>query len=151
MSAVSTNYYYTLFSLLFVGMILVGSFQVYNHQIQGVSETKALTKVLESIAAEGCELLSLVSATNSSAQLLLHVPDRIGEKLFWVRLRSSASGAWLEGGFGDEWSEEPECHVHLPKGVSASGTYAGEEGTLKLICHIEGSTLYLEMSAQKGG
>ncbi|MFB0543169.1 MAG: hypothetical protein ACETVR_00150 [Candidatus Bathyarchaeia archaeon] len=151
MPSVPTNYYYTLLSLAAVGTLLLCSFQVYDDQIRGASEAAALMRVLESVAAEGCELLSLVSATNSSAQLFIQLPSRIGERLYWMRLRSAPAGAWLEGGFGEEWSGEPECRVYLPKGISASGSYAGGEGTLRLRCYVAGSNLHLELSAQREG
>ena len=151
MPSVPTNYCYTLLSLAAVGTLLLCSFQVYDQQIRGVSETTALIRVLESVTAEGCELLSLTSATNSSTQLLMHLPERIGERLYWVRLQSGSSGAWLEGGFGEEWSGEPECRFYLPQGISASGTYAGGEGTLRLLCYMSGATPHLELNAKRGG
>lgn len=151
MPSVSINYYYTLLSLAAVGTLLLGSFQVYDDQIRGASETTALIRVLESVAAEGCELLSLTSATNSSAQLLIQLPNRIGEKLYWMRVRSDLVGVWLEGGFGEEWSEEPECRVYLPQGISASGSYAGGDGALRLRCYMAGLVLHLELSVQRGG
>jgi len=151
MPSTSTSYYYTLLSLAAVGTLLLCSFQVYDSQVRGASETVALKRVLETVAVEGCELLSLTSSANSSAQVLIHLPDRIGERRYWVRLRSDASRVWVEGGFGEEWDGEPECRVYLPSGVSVSGSYAGEEGTLKLRCYASGATLHLEMSVEKGG
>jgi hypothetical protein len=151
MPSVPTNYCYTLLSLAAVGTLLLCSFQVYDQQIKEVSETTALMKVLESVAAEGCELLSLASATNSSTQLLIHLPERIGDRLYWVRLQSSSSGTWLEGGFREEQSGEPERRFYLPQGISASGTYAGEDGTLRLLCYMSGATPHLELSVKRGG
>ncbi len=89
MPSTSTSYYYTLLSLAAVGTLLLCSFQIYDSQVRGASETVALKRVLETVATEGCELLSLTSSTNSSAQVLLHLPDRIGERRYWVRLRLS--------------------------------------------------------------
>lgn len=151
MPSVSTNYYYTLLSLAVIGTLLLCSFQVYDNQIRGASETTALMRVLEDVAGEGCELLSLVSATSSSTQIILHLPDRIGERFYWMRLRSSPVGVWLEGGFGDEWTGEPGCRVYLPPSISASGTYRGGEGALKLRCYLIESTLCLELSIKRGG
>lgn len=151
MPSTSTSYYYTLLSLAAVGTLLLCSFQVYNNQVREASETMALKRALEAIAAEGCELLSLTTSTNSSAQTILHLPDRIGERRYWVRLRSDSSRVWVEGGFGEEWEGEAECRVYLPPGISASGSYAGEEGALKLRCYVSGASLYLEMGVEKGG
>ena len=147
----ATTYFYTLLALGAVGLILTAAFQAHAGSLQAVSERQELKRLLETIASEGTELIALTEATNASAKVCLRLPGTIGNRLWWARLVSDSTDAWVEGAFATSWEGLPEWRVDLPYNVSASGTYEGGVGTLSLTCAAQGSEIVLTLSSWEAG
>ncbi|RLI10475.1 hypothetical protein DRO42_01105 [Candidatus Bathyarchaeota archaeon] len=151
MASEATTYFYTLLALGFVGLMLTATFKTHAGSLQTASEQLELKRVLETIASEGTELITLAESTGASARVCLKLPRTIGDRLWWARLVSDSTGTWVEGAFGESWEGRPEWRVDLPPNVSASGTYEGGDGTLALTCSIQGSSIVLTLSSWEAG
>lgn len=151
MASEATTYIYTLLALGAVGLMLTSTFQAHTSSLQAVSERQELRRFLETIASEGTELIALTEATGASARVCLHLPITIGRRLWWARLVSDSTGAWVEGAFGTPWEGQPDWRVDLPWNVMASGTYEGGVGTLSLSCSKHGSEIVLNLSSWEAG
>jgi hypothetical protein len=134
-----TNYFYTIIVMGTIAFMVTGAFNTHAAGLQITAETRGLKTLLESVAAEGAELAALTEATGATTKVSMKLPVVIGEKYFWLRLRSDNSGAWIEGAFGAPWTRDPQYAVEIPGIVSASGTYKGGYGTLSLNCTDQGA------------
>lgn len=151
MATEATTYLYTLLALGAIGLMLTATFQAHAGRLQTVSEGLELKRMLEAIASEGTELITLTEATGASARVCLRLPRTVGSKLWWARLVSDATGAWLEGAFGEPWEGRPQWRVDLPPNITASGTYEGGVGTLALTCSMQGSNIVLTLGSWEAG
>jgi len=151
MPSQATNYFYTLLAMGAIALMLTNAFEIRATGLRAVSEGQELRRILEAVASEAAELVALTEATAASARVGLRLPTNIGDKSYWVRLRSDASAAWVEGGFGEPWVGEPDFRVGLPSDVSASGTYKGGYGTLALNCTVQGSDTVLMLGRWEAG
>lgn len=151
MASEATTYFYTLLALGAVGLMLTATFQVHAGSLQAISERQELKRLLETIASEGTELIALTEATGASAKVCLHLPQTVGNRLWWARLVSDSTGTWVEGAFGKSWEGRTEWRVELLQNVSASGTYEGGVGTLSLTCEMQDSGIVLTMSSWEAG
>jgi hypothetical protein len=136
----ATNYFYTLAAMGVIALVVTSTFNINVYGVKSAAERKQLLKVLDAVAAECTELTVLTEKTGASAEVTLKLPTRIGDKLYWVRLRTSDSGSWIEGGFGEPWNGIPELRVYLPWNTTSSGTYRGEYGTPSVNCTMSGGT-----------
>ena len=151
MPSQATNYFYTLVAVGAVAMMLTNAFTIHAGGLESLSERQELRRILSAVASEGTELVALTEATGATARISMRLPQHIGDKRYWIRLRSDASGAWVEGAFGDPWAGEPRFRVGLPWNVSASGTYKGGYGTLALNCTVQGSETVLTLGRWEVG
>jgi len=103
------------------------------------------------VAVGAVAMMLTTEATGATARVSMRLPQHIGDKRYWIRLRSDASGARVEGAFGDPWAGEPRFRVGLPWNVSASGTYKGGYGTLALNCTVQGSETVLTLGRWEVG
>jgi hypothetical protein len=133
-----TNYFYTIIVMGTIAFIVTGAFNTHAAGIQITAETQELKNLLESVAAEGAELIALTEATGATTKVSMKLPVHIGEKYFWLRLRSDTTGAWVEGAFGAPWKGDPLHAVEIPGVMLVSGTYKGGYGTLSLSCTDQG-------------
>ena len=151
MTSVTTSYFYTLIALGSIGLLVTATFQAQTVSLRNFSEIMELERLLQTIAAEGTELIALTEAKGASTRVLLHLPQKVGESKWWARLVSDNSSAWVEGAFGTIWDGRPELRVDLPWNVSASGSYEGGVGTLSLACEVQGSDIILTLNSWEAG
>ena len=140
-----TNYFYTIIVMGTIAFIVTSAFNTHAAGIKITAETQELKNLLETVAAECAELIALTEATGATTKISMKIPVNIGEKYFWMRLRSDTSGAWIEGAFGAPLNGDPQHAVEIPGIVLVSGTYRGGYGTLSLSCteQAEGPVLIL--------
>ncbi len=150
MASEATTYFYTLLAMGAIGLMLTTTFQAHTSSLHIVSERQELKRLLETIASEGTELITLTEATNASTRVCLHLPRYIGNRLWWARLVSDSTGTWIEGAFGTPWEGHPDCRVDLPMNISASGTYEGGVGTPALTCSKLGDGISLTLGSWEG-
>jgi len=143
MPSQATNYFYTLAAMGVVALIITNVFELQVNQIEASAERLELLEILEAIAAESTELITLTESTGSSTKIAVHMPQRIGDKQYWVRLRTSHEGSWVEGGFGEPWTGIPDLRVYLPWNTTSTGTYKGGYGNLSLNCTVDAGEPYL--------
>jgi len=141
-----SSHIYTLVALAAVSTSLVAALNSYTASLSATSEIEQLKNLLNSVAAKGNELLTIVATTNSSAQVSIQLPATIGYKQYWIRVRNDSSHAWLEGSLGQIIENESIHRVYLPKRTSASGYYIGGYGPAILECAMNGSTPQLNLS-----
>jgi len=139
MPSQATNYFYTLVAMGVIALMVTNSFEQQAAGLKLIGERRELEELLETVASECTELVSLTEATGASAEICLHAPQMIGERRYWIKLASDSTGAWIEGAFGEPWTGNPDYRVYLPWNVSASGTYKGGYGTLSINCSDQGS------------
>lgn len=136
MPSQATNYFYTLIAMSVIALIITNIFELQINQIEAIAERKELLEILETIVTESTELITLTEITGSSTTLALNLPQSIGNKYYWLRIRN-LEGSWVEGGFGEPWTETVELRVYLPWNTTSTGTYRGGYGKLSLSCKIQ--------------
>lgn len=151
MPSQATNYFYTLVAMGVVSLMLTNAFEGQVGALEVTAEKKELRRLMEAVAAEGTELISITEATGATVKVSIETPTTMGNRQYWVRLTSDGSKAWAEGGFGDPWTGTLLREVFLPWNVSASGTYKGGYGTLSLNCTDLGSGPVLVMGRWEDG
>jgi len=139
------SYMYTFFALAIVGTLLICTFSSFAVSMRRAPENEQLKNILEKVASESCELLSLVVANNSTVNTVLDLPSTIGDKRYWIRLGNDTSSAWVEGGLGDVPSQT-ENRVYLPGMPKASGQFISGNGVAKLECYKNGSKICLYLT-----
>ncbi|MFQ6068841.1 MAG: hypothetical protein ACE5KD_04770 [Candidatus Bathyarchaeia archaeon] len=100
MPSILSSHTYTLVALAAVCTLLVATLNSYTTSLEAASEIEQLKNLLNHVAAKGNELLTIVAATNSSAQVFLQLPATIGHKQYWLHARNDSSSVWLEGSLG---------------------------------------------------
>ncbi|MEM3579059.1 MAG: hypothetical protein QXL54_02400 [Candidatus Bathyarchaeia archaeon] len=155
MPAITPSYLYTFFALIAVSSILLVSFMHYADAIRFSSETRKLKELMDCVAAEATELLTMALTVNASTETLIQTPAVIGDKQYWLAFRNDSAKAWLEGGFGNTPIETGELRVYLTVKASASGCYISGYGVIRLTCFIttkmEAPRLIISSLSQKGG
>lgn len=146
MPTIAPSYIYAFFALIAVSSILISSFSAYASTLRTIPEMEQLENLLNHVASRGYELITLTTATNSSSEAALQLPAAIGNKQYWLRLRSESSKAWVEGALGSMHAGSVTNRVYLPKTVSASGNYSSGYGSAVLECYVNGSAISLHLS-----
>lgn len=134
MPAVTPGYLYTFFALIAVSSILLASFMDYANAIRLSSEIRKFKDLMDLVAAEATELLTIALTTNASAETYIQAPAAIGSKRYWLAFRNDSARAWLEGGFGDTPTEGGVVCVYLPCRAEALGYYVSGYGAIRLTC-----------------
>jgi len=150
MPSIATSHLYTFLTLTTVSILLVSSFSLYASSVRSLPEIKQLKNMLDHVAAKGNELLTLVTATNSTARTLIQLPSTIGHQEYWIRVRNDASNAWIEGALGQMRENRTSYRVFLPKKASTSGYYMGGYGSALLECYMNDSILQLNLGLAGG-
>jgi len=148
--SVATSYIYTLVALTSVSALLIYSLNSYTATLRNMSETDQLRNILNEVAAKANELLTLVTATNSSVGVSVPLPTFIGNQQYWMRLRNDSSRAWLEGSLGQTVGGGEVYQVFLPPKTSTSGYFVAGRGTLLLECYLNVSTPQLNLASLGG-
>jgi hypothetical protein len=133
--------------MIAVSTILVLSFMTYVSALRISSEAGHLSNLMDHLAAESTDLLTLVLVTNTTIETFLQMPTLIGEKQYWLRLRNDSSNAWLEGGFGNQPIEGAALRVYLPQEVFATGSYIGGYGAARLECEINAGCPRIQLTS----
>ncbi|MEE8354946.1 MAG: hypothetical protein V3S09_03890 [Candidatus Bathyarchaeia archaeon] len=151
MPSQATSYFYTIVAMGVVALVATNAFKIQVAGLKAVSDRQELRELLEAVATEATELIAFTEATNATAKVSLQTPTLIGDKVYWVRLYSDATEAWVEGAFGKLWAGSPDYRVELPGGVEASGAYIGGFGTLMLESAIQGGGPTVTLARWEGG
>jgi len=150
MPSIATSHFYTFVALAAISIILIYSFSFYASTIRIAPEIESLKNILDHVAAKGNELLTLVSTTNSTTNLIVQLPSTIGSREYWIRVRNDSSNAWLEGALGQIRNGETAYRVFFPGKMSTSGYYLGGYGHAILECYMNGSVPQLNLSSLGG-
>jgi hypothetical protein len=149
--SITPSYLYTFIALIAVSSLLIFSFMAYANALKFSSEVRQLKNLMDYVAAETTELVTLTLTTNATSQCYLQMPTLIGDKQYWLQIRNDSGKTWLEGGFGNLPMEGAELHVYLPKGVLATGYYVGGYGVAQLECHSEAGVLRIQLKSSVEG
>ena len=98
MPSQATNYFYTLVAMGVVSLMLTNAFEGQVGALESTGEKKELRRLMEAVAAEGTELVSITEATGATVKVSIEAPRQIGKRQYGVRLESDGSKAWVEGG-----------------------------------------------------
>jgi len=150
MPSVAVSHLYTFIALTTVSILLVASFSLYANTVRSLPEIKQLKNILDHVAAKGNELLTLATATNSTARTIIQLPPTIGHQEYWIRVRNDTSNAWIEGALGQIRENRTTYQVFLPRQASTSGYYMGGYGSTMLECYMNGSILQLNLNSAGG-
>jgi len=141
---------YTFVALVAVGTILIATLNTYTNSLRTTSEIEQLENLINHVAANGNELLTIVATTNSSTRVFLQLPGAIGYKQYWIRARNDTTSVWLEGSLGQTIVDEITLQVFLPRKTSASGYFVSGYGPAILEAYMNGSTPQLKLSSVGG-
>jgi hypothetical protein len=150
MPSIAISHLYTFLALTIVSIILVSSFSLYLSTVRSLPEIEQLQNILDYVAAKGNELLTLVTATNSTAHTIIQLPSTIGNQEYWIKFRNDTSNAWVEGALGQIRENRTAYQVFLPRKASTSGHYIGGYGSAMLECYMNGSILQLSLNSAGG-
>jgi hypothetical protein len=145
--SITPSYLYTFIALIAVSSLLLFSFMAYANALRFSSEIKQLKNLMDHVAAEATELVTLSSTTKATTKIYLQIPTTIGDKHYWLQLRNDSEKTWLEGGFGNLPIEGAELQIYLPKGVWATGYYIGGYGAAQLECFFEDGVLRIQLTS----
>lgn len=144
------SYFYTLVALTSISVLLIFSLSSYTATLRNTTETEQLKNILNGVAAKANELITLVTATDSSISLTVQMPTSIGNQQYWMRLRNDSSNAWLEGSLGQTVGGGEVYQVFLPSKTSASGYFVAGYGPALLECYTNDSTPQLNLASLGG-
>jgi hypothetical protein len=147
MSSVPISHLYTFLALTIVSIILVSSFSLYASTVRALPEIEQLKNILDYVAAEGNEILTLVTTTNSTVHTFIQLPSMIGHQEYWIRFRNDTSNAWVEGALGEIIGKGTTYQVFFPRKASTSGYYVGGYGYPILECYMNDSVLQLNLNS----
>ncbi len=146
MPTIAPSYLYTFLAMIAVSTILVLSFMTYVSALRISSEAGQLSNLMDHLAAESTDLLTLALVTNTTIETFVQMPTLIGEKQYWLQLRNDSSTAWLEGGFGNQPIDGAALRVYLPQEASATGSYIGGYGAARLECEMNAGYLRIRLA-----
>lgn len=152
MPAITPGYLYTFFALIAVSSILLAAFIDYTNAIRFSSETRMLKDLMDYVAAEATELLTMALTTNVSAETYIQAPAALGHQQYWLAFKTNSAKAWLEGGFGKTLSENGWLRVYLPCNADVSGYYVSGYGAICLTCStgVDSPRITISGLSQKG-
>jgi len=139
------SYVYTFFALSLVGTLLICTFSAFAVSVKQDVEIEQLKNLLEYVAAESCEIISTTTTNNSTVTVRLPLASRVGEKRYWIQLRNDSSSAWIEGGLGSS-PVQTAFTIFVPGVVAASGLYTSGYGFAELVCQVQGTLTFLNLS-----
>jgi hypothetical protein len=139
------SYVYTFFALTLVGTLLICAFSTFAVSVKQDVEIEQLENLLDYVAAESCELISTTTTNNSTVTVRLPLPSRVGEKRYWIQLRNDSSSSWIEGGLGTS-PVQTALTRFVPGVVAASGLYTSGYGFAELVCQVQGTVTFLNLS-----
>jgi hypothetical protein len=145
------SYLYTFVAMVAVAGLLVSSFIAYANAIRSSSETRQLKTLMDQVAAEGTQLVTLTLTTNATSERFVQMPARIGNRQYWFRLCNNSDSAWLEGGFGSTATENTDLRVNLPREAAATGQYTGGHGAAHLSCAASDGLPHLQLENSDEG
>jgi len=148
--SIASSHLYTFLVMATVSTLLICSFSLYASTVRIIPEIEQLKNILDHVAAKGNELLTLVTATNSTVHTLIQLPSTIGHQEYWIRVRNDTSNAWVEGALGQIREDITEYRVFFPRNVWASGHYIGGYGPATLECYMNGSIPQLNLDSVGG-
>jgi hypothetical protein len=145
-----SSYIYTLVALTFISALLIYSLTSYTATLRNTSETEQLKNIMTRIATKANELLTLVTATNSSVRASILLPSFIGNQQYWIQLRNDSTRAWLEGSLGQTVGGGEVYQVSLPPKTATSGHFISGHVFAVLECHVNGSIPQLKLASSGG-
>jgi len=148
--SIVSSYIYTLVALTAVSALLLYSLNSYTLTLRNTSETDQLRNILKGVAAKADEILTLVTATNSSLRVYLNLPTTIGDRQYWMRIRNDSSSAWIEGSLGQMFEGNAELRVLISSKASTSGYFTSVHGQALLQGYMSGSTPQLNLTSVGG-
>jgi hypothetical protein len=149
--SITPSYLYTFVALIAVSSLLIFSFMAYAEALRVSSETRQLKNLMDHVAAESTELLTLALATNATSEAFLQMPASIGNKQYWLQFRNDSSKTLLEGGLGNVPMEGTELRIYLPKEASATGYYVGGYGAAHLKCYLDAEVPQIQLTSLSEG
>jgi hypothetical protein len=146
-----SSYIYTLVALAAVSALLLYSLNSYTFTLRNSSENSQLRSILKGVAAKADEVITLVTATNSSLTIYLNLPTTIGDQSYWMKVRNDSSSAWLEGSLGQMFeSNDSQLRVFISSKTSTSGYFISTAGQAFLQGYMNGSTPQLNLTSWGG-
>jgi hypothetical protein len=74
MPSQATNYFYTLVAMGVVSLMLTNAFEGQVGALESTAEKKELRRLMEAVAAEGTELVSITEATGATVKVSIETP-----------------------------------------------------------------------------
>lgn len=150
MPSIPSSHLYTFLALIAVSILLISSYSSYANTVRTIPEIEQLKNILDHVAAKGNELLTLATATNSTAYTLIQLPPKIGHREYWIRVQNDTSNVWVEGALGQLREDGTKYQAFLPGKASTSGYYIGGYGSARLECYMNGSIPQLNLRPAGG-
>ncbi len=147
MPAIAPSYLYAFFALVTVSTILISAFAAYTTTLRTIPEIEQLKNLLTSVASKSYELVTLTTVTKSASQAIVQLPSSLGNKQYWIKLRSESSETWVEGALGLIHQGNIANQAYLPKAISANGNYSSGYGPAVLKCYLNGTTVSIHLSS----
>lgn len=147
-----SSYIYTLVALTAVSALLLVSLNSFTFTLRNTSEIAQLKSILNGVSAKANEILTVITANNSSLTIYLDLPTTIGDQYYWMRIRNDSSNAWIEGSLGQMFEDyvNPELRVLIPSKTSTSGCFISTQGQALLQGYMNGSTPQLNLASLGG-
>ncbi len=143
MPVIAPSYIYSFFALVAISSILIAAFSSYTSTLRRIPEVEQLHTLIDCVASKGYELIALAAATNSTSTAVLQLPSAIGNRGYWIRFRTEAARAWVEGFVGPTHRSTTTDQVFFPRQVYAQGNYSCGYGPAILECFMNGSRINL--------
>jgi len=148
--SIPSSYLYTFIALTTISILLISSYSSHANTVRTIPEIKQLKNILDHVAAKGNELLTLATATNSTAYTIIQLPPTIGYRQYWIRIQNDTSNVWVEGALGQLEEDGITYQVFLPGKASTSGHFIGGYGSAVLECYMNGSIPQLNLRSAGG-
>jgi len=138
---------YSFLTMVIVGVILTSSFSIYVSFIKSKVEILKLKEIVNKVAAKVEEALLNAVENNATVHLEFTLPPKIGDRYYWIRIRSDSSKTWIEASFGRVINGTyPMYRTYLPNGINASGIFRSMHGRALIICFLNGTVPQLSLS-----
>jgi len=144
MPSIIPSYVYSLFAALIVGTIIVYSCSLCALNIKNEAEHQQLTNISKYVATESLNLLSYANQDSQNTTHFLDLPSQVGNQIYWLRIESDSSGAWVESGFGSTIAKS-QVKISIPGNIVASGSLISGFGRAFLQCTSDSQEITLTL------
>jgi hypothetical protein len=145
MPSIIPSYVYTLFASIIVGTLVISSCGLVIINVKAEAEMQKLINIADYVAAKSIKLASYIPADNLTLRTQLDIPSLIGGQRYWIQIKNSTLGVYVEAGFGVTPRLSPQ-RAYIASEAAASGSYVSGSGPVFIEFQSNSTGSYLTLN-----